>query len=79
MHRYSVTFSRARHQKNSFELTLTQCEGIGPSRAAEIYKHFKTIKAIKAADADALAAVKGMTRPAAERLYAFLHAESEAE
>ncbi|MGI5967545.1 MAG: excinuclease ABC subunit UvrC [Anaerotruncus rubiinfantis] len=79
VHRYSVTFSRARHQKNSFELTLTQCEGIGPSRAAEIYKHFKTIKAIKAADADALAAVKGMTRPAAERLYAFLHAESEAE
>ena len=27
VHRYSISFSRARHQKSSFELSLTKCEG----------------------------------------------------
>ena len=75
VHRYSISFSRARHQKSSFELSLTKCEGIGQKRAAEIFRHFKTIKAIRAADVDALAAVKGVSRPAAEKLYEFLHAD----
>ena len=42
---------------------------------AEIFRHFKTIKAIRAADVDALAAVKGVSRPVAEKLYEFLHAD----
>ena len=75
VHRYSISFSRARHQKSSFELSLTKCEGIGQKRAAEIFRHFKTIKAIRAADVDALAAVKGVSRPVAEKLYEFLHAD----
>ena len=75
VHRYSISFSRARHQKSSFELSLTKCEGIGQKRAAEIFRHFKTIKAIRAADVGALAAVKGVSRPAAEKLYEFLHAD----
>lgn len=75
VHRFSVTFSRAKHQKSAFALSLTQCEGIGDTRAAEIYKHFKTVKAIRAASPDELAQVKGMTKPAAQKLFEFLHAE----
>ena len=75
VHRYSVGFSRQRHQKTAFESTLTRCEGIGEKRAAEIFRAFKTVKAIRAATVEELAAVKGVSRPAAQRLYAFLHAE----
>ena len=75
VHRFSITFSRARHQKSAFESTLTQCEGIGEKRAAEIFRHFKTIKAIRAATPDQLAEVKGVSKPAARKLYDFLHAE----
>ncbi|MCI8648725.1 MAG: excinuclease ABC subunit UvrC [Anaerotruncus sp.] len=75
VHRYSVEYSRAKHQKSAFELTLTQCEGIGEKRAAEIYKHFKTIKAIRAASVEQLAQVKGVSKSAAEKLYSFLRLE----
>lgn len=75
VHRYSISFSRARHQKNSFELALTKCPGIGPARAREIYKQFKTLKAVREATVEELAGVKGVSRPAAENLYAFLHGE----
>lgn len=73
VHRFSISFSRAKHQKSAFALSLTQCEGIGKTRAAEIYKHFKTVKAIRAASVEELAQVKGVNRPAAEKLYDFLH------
>lgn len=73
VHRYSITFSRAKHQKSAFALALTQCPGIGEKRAQVIFRHFKTMKAISAADVEALASVEGMTRPAAQALYAFLH------
>ncbi len=75
VHRFSIQYSRSKHQKSAFALSLTQCEGIGDKRAAEIYKQFKTVKAIRAASVDELAKVKGMSRPAAERLHQFLHAE----
>ena len=75
VHRYTITFSRQKHQKSSFELLLTRCDGIGETRAREIYRHFKTIKAIRAASEAELGAVKGMTAPAAAKLFAFLHAD----
>ncbi len=61
VHRFSIQYSRSKHQKSAFALSLTQCEGIG--------------KAIRAASVDELAQVKGMSHPAAERLYQFLHEE----
>lgn len=75
VHRYSIRFSRQKHQKNAFALGLTQCEGIGEKRAAEIYRHFKTIKAVKEATVEQLAQVKGVSRAVAEKLYAFLRAQ----
>ncbi len=75
VHRFSIQYSRSKHQKSALALSLTQCEGIGDKRAAEIYKQFKTVKAIRAASVDELAQVKGMSHPAAERLYQFLHEE----
>ena len=50
-------------------------KGIGKARAAALLKHFKTVKAIKAATADELAAAPGMTKAAADAVYKHFHEE----
>ena len=47
--------------------------GIGKTRAAALYRHFKTVKAISAASEEDLLAAPGMTRPAAEAVYGYFH------
>ena len=46
---------------------------IGKTRAAALYRHFKTVKAISAASEEDLLAAPGMTRPAAEAVYSYFH------
>ncbi|MBC8570118.1 excinuclease ABC subunit UvrC [Zongyangia hominis] len=72
VHRFSIRYSRQKHQSGGFQLMLTRCEGIGQTRAVALLKHFKTVKAIRAATVEELCEVKGMTRTAAENLHAFL-------
>ena len=72
-HRYAISFSRKKHRKTGFASVLTSVPGIGEQRAAKLLKHFKSMAAVKAADEEALAAAPGMTRPAAEALYRYLH------
>ena len=72
-HRYAISFSRKRHQKSSFSLELTRVPGIGEERARRLLGHFKTLRAMREATADELAAAPGMTRPAAAALFDFLH------
>ena len=75
VHRYTITYSRQKHSKTNFELFITKAEGVGPKRAAALLKHFKTMKAIKAATEEELAAAPGMTAAAAKSLRAFLDSE----
>ena len=72
-HRYAISFSRKKHRKTGFASVLTGVPGSGELRAAKLLKHFKSMAAVKAADEEALAAAPGMTRPAAEALYRYLH------
>lgn len=72
-HRYAISFSRKKHRKTGFASVLTGVPGIGEQRAAKLLKHFKSMAAVKAADEETLAATPGMTRPAAEALYRYLH------
>ena len=72
-HRYAISFSRKKHRKTGFASVLTGVPGIGEQRAARLLKHFKSMAEVKAADEEALAAAPGMTRPAAEALYRYLH------
>lgn len=72
-HRYAISFSRKKHRKTGFASVLTGVPGIGEQRAAKLLKHFKSMAAVKAADEEALVAAPGMTRPAAEALYRYLH------
>ena len=77
-HRYAISFSRKKHRKTGFASVLTGVPGIGEQRAAKLLKYFKSMAAVKAADEEALAAAPGMTRPAAEALYRYLHPADDA-
>ena len=68
VHRFAITYHHASHGKSVIRSSLTEIEGIGPSRAKELLKAFKTISAVYDASVDELCAVKGMNRTAAENI-----------
>ena len=75
VHRFSIAYSRSKHQKTGFALTLTTIPGIGKVRAKKLFDHFKTVKAMKLATLQQLEEAPGMTAPAAKALYQYLHPE----
>lgn len=76
-HRFAITYHRSLRGKNSLYSLLDEIEGVGPKRKRLLFDAFITIDAIKNADVDALAAVKGVSRPAAQEVYKFFHKDSE--
>ncbi len=71
VHRFAITYHHASHGKSVIKTSLTDIDGIGPARARELLKHFKTISAVFNASVDELAAVKGMNRTAAEAVASY--------
>lgn len=76
VHRFSITYSRSKHKATAFELSLTKVDGIGENRARALFKHFKTVKAMKSATCEELAEAPSMTVNTATNLYNFLHKNS---
>ena len=76
VHRYAITYHHAKHRKAGFSSTLTQIDGVGPARAKALLQHFRTLAAVKAADVDDLCAVKGISRPVAQAVYAAFHTDT---
>ena len=70
VHRFAITYHHASHGKSVIRSSLTEIEGIGPARARELLKHFKTISAVYEASVEELCTVKGMNRKAAENIKA---------
>ena len=75
VHRLAIGYHKQRRSKSMLASELTEIEGIGKARAAALLKHFKTVKAIKAATSDELAAAPGMTKAAADAVYKHFHEE----
>lgn len=71
VHRFAITFHQQKRTQKMLSSTLTSIEGVGDKTAIALLKHFKTLKAIKAASADELSAVKGVTKKAAENIVNF--------
>ena len=70
-HRFAITYHRKLRGKRNLVSVLDHVEGIGPKRRQELWKAFKTLEAMKAADVEQLAAVEGMNHAAAQTLYDF--------
>ncbi len=65
-HRFALGYHRKLRAKKSLTSILEEIPGIGPKRRQALLKHFGSIEAIRQAPVEELAAVKGMTRKAAE-------------
>lgn len=72
-HRFAITYFRKLHNKNSIKSVLQDVDGIGEKRRIELHRHFKSMDNLKNANVEEIAGVKGMTKPIAEKLYAYLH------
>ncbi|MEJ2210389.1 MAG: excinuclease ABC subunit UvrC [Anaerolineae bacterium] len=71
-HRFAISYHRGLRRKQTIRSQLDDVPGIGPKRRSALLKHFGSLDAIRAADVEALAAVPGMTRKAAEQVKEFL-------
>ena len=65
-HRFGIIHHRTLRGKASLHSRLEEIPGIGPARRKELLKAFGSLKAIREASPEELAAVKGMNRLAAE-------------
>jgi excinuclease ABC subunit C len=62
VHRFGITFHRQQRSKGTFVNELEGIKGIGKTTASELLKHFKSVKKIKAATHDEIAALVGASR-----------------
>ncbi|MFA0730686.1 MAG: hypothetical protein LKKZDAJK_000578 [Candidatus Fervidibacter sp.] len=72
-HRCAIRFHRRRRTKRTLRSLLDEVPGIGAARKKALLQHFGSLEALMQASVDELAKVPHMTRPVAERLWAFLH------
>ena len=73
-HRFAITYHHESHSKSTMRSALDGIPGVGPKRREELKKAFGTIRAIREADVEALAAV--VPRPAAEAVWRHFHQET---
>ncbi|MDO4539585.1 MAG: excinuclease ABC subunit UvrC [Syntrophomonadaceae bacterium] len=75
-HRFAIGYNRLRRGKALTASLLDDVPGIGPARRQALLQAFGSVEKMRAADVEALGAVKGMSRAAAEALFHALHAET---
>ncbi len=60
-HRFAVTFHRSLRQRSSVASALDLVPGIGPKRKKQLVRHFGSVKRIREASLEDIAAAPGMT------------------
>lgn len=73
VHRFAIGYHKNRSSKAMLQSELLNIENVGKNRAAALLSHFKTLAAIKSANVEELAAVKGVSRAAAEKVYEYFN------
>jgi excinuclease ABC subunit C len=71
-HRFANTFHRKLRKKRTLRSALEDVPGVGIKRKRELLRHFGSLKKIKAASEEEIAAAPGMTRSAAAAVKRFL-------
>ncbi len=65
-HRFAIAYHRKLREKRAIKSELDDISGIGEVRKKALLRHFGSLEKIRQATADELAAVKGMSKKAAE-------------
>jgi excinuclease ABC subunit C len=77
-HRFAITFQRKVSRRRGLQSELDQVPGVGAARRTALLRHFGSLKQLREASIEELAAVDGVGPAVAERLHAFLHAPRRA-
>lgn len=72
-HRFAITHHRQLRARSSISSQLDSIAGIGEKRKKALLKHFRSVESLRAASVDELLEAEGMSRPAAEAVWAFFH------
>ena len=67
-HRFAITYHRNLRQKRSVQSALDAVPGIGPKRKKALLRKFGSVKAVREADVDEIAATLGFTRKLAAKV-----------
>jgi len=78
-HRFAITYHRAKRAKRVQTSALDGVPGLGQARRAALIKHFGSVKRLKEAGVDEIAAVPGFGKRTAEAVVAALAAHGESE
>lgn len=71
-HRFAITFHRELRDKGMVASILDEVPGLGPKRKKLLLKHFGSVKRMREASLDDIAAVPGIPLQVAEDVYALL-------
>jgi len=72
VHRFSITYQRNKHRKQTYALDITKIKGIGEKKAIKLFQAYKTKEALKNASLEELQKAAGINYETAENLYNFL-------
>ncbi len=67
-HRFAISFHRQRRSKTLMHSSLDSIQGVGKKRKLILFKHFKSIKKIRAATLEELSALPGISYKIAEKI-----------
>jgi excinuclease ABC subunit C len=76
-HRFAVTFHRSQRKRRTLRSALSDVTGIGATRQRALLRHFGSLKKIRESSLEALVAVPGMSRKAAEAVLAHFAAQPD--
>jgi excinuclease ABC subunit C len=77
-HRFAITYHRELRRRDRLRSRLEDIEGVGPGRRRALLRHFGSLKRLRAASADDIAAVPGISSRLAAEIRSQL-ASSEAD
>lgn len=75
VHRYAISFHRERRSRKMLGSSLKEINGVGDKTVKALLKQFRTVAAVKAADEEQLASVKGVNKAAAKNIYDYFNAK----
>lgn len=77
VHRFSIEYQRRTRKSKSYAVTLTKVPGIGPKKAENLMRKFKTVANIKSAEMGELIEAEGITYKDARNIYEYFHYDEE--
>ncbi len=75
VHRFSIEYQRRTRKSKSYAVTLTKVPGIGPKKAENLMRKFKTVANVKNAEMGELIEAEGITYKDARNIYEYFHDE----